>query len=168
MRILKCIPVVMFLVTTGCAQETIDKNLRRFNTESVPYIHVEELNLNELNLLDTRKKEEYQVSHLKDAVWVGYKEFKIDSVLKIIPNKDKAVVVYCSIGVRSENIGEKLMMAGFTNVKNLYGGIFEWKNKGYPVYNLQGKVTDSVHAFSKKWGKLLTNAEKVYGVKKEE
>ena len=167
MRILKCILMAVFLVTTGCAQETIEKNLRRLNKESVPYIHLEELNLNEVILLDTRKKEEYEVSHLNEAIWVGHKEFRIDSVLKFFPNKDKPVVLYCSIGVRSENIGEKMMKAGFTNVKNLYGGIFEWKNKGYPVYNLKGMETDSVHAYSKKWGKLLTKGVKVYGVQEK-
>jgi len=168
MQIFKCALLVIFLITTGSAQDDIDKKLRRFNKGSVPYVSVAELKLNEVILLDTREKEEYEISHLKEAVWVGHKEFSIDSVLKYFPNKDKSVVVYCSIGVRSEIIGEKMIKAGFTDVKNLYGGIFKWKNKGYPIYDSQGKETDAVHAFSKKWGKLLTNAVKVYGNKKEE
>ena len=162
MRLIKSALLVVFLITTACAQDTIDKSLRRLNEETVPYINGEALKIKEVTLLDTRKKEEYNVSHLSGAIWVGHTGFKIDSVLKLIPNKNKTVVVYCSIGVRSEDVGEKMMKAGFTNVKNLYGGIFEWKNKGYPVYNLQGRETDSVHAYSKKWGKLLTNAVKVY------
>lgn len=162
MRITKCIILVLFLITTACAQDTIDKSLRRLNDESVPYIYGDDLNPKEVILLDTRKKEEYNISHLNAALWVGYEEFRIDSISKLIPDKDKAVVVYCSIGVRSEDIGEKMIKAGFTNVKNLYGGIFEWKNKGYPVFNPKEMETDSVHAYSKKWGKLLTNATKVY------
>lgn len=162
MRLIKSALLAVFLITTACAQNTIDKSLRRLNEESVPYINGEAMKMKEVILLDTRKKEEYNVSHLKNALWVGHKEFRIDSVLKLLPNKNKTIVVYCSIGVRSEDIGEKLINAGFADVKNLYGGIFEWKTKGYPVYNLQERETDSVHAYNKKWGKLLTNAIKVY------
>ena len=54
------------------------------------------------------------------------------------------------------------MQAGYSNVKNLYGGIFEWKNEGHPVYDSEGKETEKVHAFSKHWGKLLKEGKKVY------
>lgn len=152
-----------FFFIAACAQESIDSSLKKYNNESVPYISVPALS-KERNvlLLDTRKKEEYDVSHLQNAIWVGHKEFSLDRVVMNIPDKKTAVVVYCSIGVRSENIGEKLMNAGYANVQNLYGGIFEWKNQGHPVFDPEGKETNKVHAFSKKWGKLLTNAEKVY------
>ncbi len=108
------------------------------------------------------KKEEFDVSHLTDAVWVGDKEFDSTKVLKDIPDKGKPIIVYCSIGVRSEDIGEKLLDLGYTNVQNLYGGIFQWKNKDRVIYNPKEQPTDSVHAFSKYWGKLLSNGIKVY------
>lgn len=146
------------------AQNKMDRTLKKFNKESVPYIEVEALSgMNHLVLLDTREKEEYKVSHLKDAIWVGAKTFELDSVFPKIKDKNTEIIVYCSIGVRSENIGEKLMKAGYTNVKNLYGGIFEWKNEGHPVYDFAGNETEKVHAFSKHWGKLLKEGEKVYG-----
>jgi len=111
--------------------------------------------------LDTRKKEEFNVSHIKNAVWVGYSNFELDNLKSLVPNKSQPIIVYCSIGVRSENIGEKLMAAGYTKVLNLYGGIFEWKNQGKKVYNHEFE-TDSVHAFNKHWGKLLEKGIKVY------
>ena len=113
-------------------------------------------------VLDTRAYEEFEVSHLENAQWVGYDKFNIDEFLKQNPDKEQAMVVYCSIGVRSEDIGEQLQSAGYTNVQNLYGGIFEWKNKGYPVVDKKKIKTEKVHAYSKFWGQLLTNAEKVY------
>jgi len=147
------------------SQKKLDKTLKKFNKESVPYVQVEELAGREnVHLLDTREKGEFEVSHLKGALWVGHKTFEIDSLVNSLPKKDVEIVVYCSIGVRSENIGEKLLKAGYTNVKNLYGGIFEWKNKGYPVFDSENQETEKVHAFSKHWGKLLTKGEKVYGV----
>jgi predicted sulfurtransferase len=96
---------------------------------------------------------------------VGYKGFEKDSITNKIEDKNAPIVVYCSIGVRSEDIGEKLQKAGFTNVKNLYGGIFEWKNQGNPVYKNKME-TDSVHTFNKQWGKLLDKGIKVYDTEK--
>ena len=146
-----------------CAQSGIDRALRAWNKESVPYIYPENLPMPDSILyLDTREKEEFDVSHLKDALWVGYKDFDEAQALREIPDKSQAIIVYCSIGVRSENIGEKLKALGYEKVLNLYGGIFQWKNQGGEVYNGNGMPTDSVHAFNKHWGKLLQKGVKVY------
>lgn len=159
--------ISFFSILSG--QKTIESALKKFNTNSVPYVRVDSLKHKAMPLFfDTRKEEEFNISHIQNAVWVGHKTFKIDTILKNYPDKDKPIVVYCSIGVRSEDIGERLTKAGYNNVKNLYGGIFEWKNKGNAVYDLQKNKTEKVHAFSKQWGKLLTNAEKVYNTKSTE
>jgi len=150
------------------AQQSLEKALERFNTGSVPYITVEELEKeSNLILLDTRKGEEFEVSHLRNAKWVGFREFDLKKVQTEIPNTETPLVVYCSIGVRSEKIGEKLQKAGYTNVKNLYGGIFEWKNQGLTVVDSLDNPTERVHAYSKYWGQLLTKGHKVYTSKKE-
>lgn len=74
-------------------------------------------------------------------------------------------MVYCSIGVRSEQIGEQLKQVGYSNIKNLYGGIFEWKNTGNTVVDSLDNPTEKVHAFTKTWGKLLRKGNKVYASK---
>lgn len=151
------------LSSSVLGQKKIERTLKQLNSESVPYMYVNELNQTTTPiLLDTRKQEEYTVSHLKNAIWVGYKSFEEDSVMAKITDKNTPIVVYCSIGVRSEDIGEKLLKAGYTNVKNLYGGIFEWKNQGNAVYKNTSIETDSVHTFNKQWGKLLNQGVKVY------
>jgi len=151
------------LLLSASAQSSIEQALNWYNSESVPYIKVAEMqNFHDQIILDAREWGEYNVSHLKNAVWVGYDDFKFADVEKKLPDKRANIVVYCSIGVRSENIGEKLLESGYSNTKNLYGGIFEWTNQGYPVYNSKGEKTKKVHAYGKLWGKYLTNAEKVY------
>ncbi|MDC6389190.1 rhodanese-like domain-containing protein [Maribacter sp. PR1] len=153
----------LFLQNTVIAQRTIDHTLKILNKESVPYIQPDSLKSNDNQiLLDAREIEEFQVSHLQNAIWVGNKEFNPEKVLETVEDKNQPIVVYCSIGVRSEDIGEKLLELGYTNVQNLYGGIFEWKNKDGSVYNLQGIETDSVHAYNKLWGRLLKKGIKVY------
>ena len=76
-------------------------------------------------------------------------------------NKNAPIIVYCSVGYRSEKISEKLLAAGYKNVENLYGGIFEWKNKRNTVVDKNG-ITNNVHPYSKTWGVWLKNADKVY------
>ncbi len=161
--------LAFYLVTaTLFSQKTIDATLEKFNTNAIPYMTVNELiAADSVILLDTRKKEEFNVSHLKNAHWVGYESFDIGTVENLILDKATPIVVYCSIGVRSEDIGEKLKKAGYANVKNLYGGIFQWKADGEPVFDTSGNSTEKVHAFSKQWGKLLTNAQKIYSIKPE-
>ncbi len=117
-----------------------------------------------LVILDTRELEEYRVSHIRGARHVGYENFDITS-LEDIP-KDRPIVLYCSLGVRSERIGEKLQKAGYTNVRNLFGGIFQWVNQDYPVYVHVGTRTNKIHAFSKKWSRWLLRGEKVFEERK--
>ena len=166
MRFFYSIITFLFLTTTVLGQKKLERTLDQLNSESVPYIYVNELKQTPtLIFLDTRKQEEFTVSHLKDAIWVGYKNFEEDSITAKITDKTTPIVVYCSIGVRSEDIGEKLLKAGYTDVKNLYGGIFEWKNQGNAVYKNNTTETDSVHTFNKQWGKLLNQGIKVYNTK---
>ncbi len=158
----------LFICSSVFGQKKLDRTLKQLNTESVPYIYVNELQTAENTVfLDTRKQEEYSVSHLKNAVWVGYDAFDETVVTDKIKDKNTPIVVYCSIGVRSEDIGERLQKAGYTNVKNLYGGIFEWKNQGNTVYKDHAVETDSVHTFNKQWGKLLYKGIKVYDTPKQ-
>jgi rhodanese-related sulfurtransferase len=145
------------------AQSTIPQVLKKHNKQSVPYIKVEELKTkNNPILLDTREPKEFFVSHIKNAIPVGFDNFKSKNVTSIIKDKNATIVVYCAIGVRSELIGEKLLKLGYRNVYNLYGGIFEYKNTGGIVVNGQNKETDSVHAYNKEWSVYLKKGIKIY------
>lgn len=158
--------LLFFISSTSVAQKSLDQVLQLFNSESIPYISVEELRMyqlrGELVILDTREMEEFEVSHIPSARYVGYQSFSSDAVTSSIIDRETPIVVYCSLGVRAETIGEKLQKAGYTNIQNLYGGIFEWKNKDFPVIDQEGKETENVHAYSKAWSKWLKKGIKVY------
>lgn len=130
-------------------------------SDSAPSVSVDSLaqSTDNIILLDSREREEYAVSHIAGAKHVGYDYFDSDSVSGI--DKDAKMVVYCSVGSRSEKITLQLKEMGFNDVNNLYGGIFEWINQGYDVVNKTGK-TDSIHAYSRFWGLWLQEGEKVY------
>ncbi|MEP3838042.1 MAG: rhodanese-like domain-containing protein [Algibacter sp.] len=161
------ITVLILVLLCSCqvfAQKSIDKLLAKYNDNSIPYITPQELAMPKTNvvLLDSRELKEYETSHLKNAIHVGYDHFEINKVKEIIPDKNVEIVVYCSVGIRSESIGDSLKKAGYTHVQNLYGGIFEWKSNDFPVYNSIEKETDSIHTFNKVWSKWLKKGIKVY------
>jgi rhodanese-related sulfurtransferase len=155
--------IICFFPMMVSAQSSIPKVLKKLNKQSVPYIKVDELkSKTELIYLDARELKEFNVSHIKNAIPVGFNNFKIQNVTSTVKDKDATIVVYCSIGVRSENIAEKLLKSGYKNVYNLYGGIFEYKNTGGKIVNNQNKETDSVHTYNKKWSVYLTKGIKIY------
>jgi rhodanese-related sulfurtransferase len=116
--------------------------------------------LKNVYFLDTREKEEFEVSHLKNARNVGYIWFDMRRVYDI--PKDATIIVYCSVGYRSEKIGEKLLKYGYKNVYNLYGSIFEWANKGNPLYKSSGVQTTEIHTYNKTWARWVERGTKVY------
>ncbi len=163
------LPLYLFIflfATSLVAQKTIDDIIKKYNDDSVPYITSEMLATHQndpsIVLLDTREQFEYNVSHIEGAIYAGHETFEVSNILETIKDTNTHIVVYCSLGVRSEEIGKKLQKAGYTNIQNLYGGIFDWKNKDYPVVNNLNKETESVHVYSKEWGKWLLKGKKVY------
>lgn len=158
-------------LSTVLAQEKVEnpkyeKKLKRLLDHDVNEVSVKEVlkidSVVDIIYLDAREKNEYDVSHIDSAIWVGYDTFEIDSLKDIA--KDKKIIVYCSVGYRSEKVTEKMIKAGFVDVSNLYGGIFEWINMDLPVYNEEGK-TEKVHAYDENWGQWVNKGDKVYNKK---
>lgn len=128
----------------------------------IPLISIEELkqlNKQSLYLLDTRDEEEFNVSHIKNARHVGYFWFDMRKVYTI--PTDAKIILYCSVGYRSEKIARKLLEAGYKNVFNLYGGLFEWVNQGNPVYTSNGVQTSEIHTYNEDWARWVNRGTKV-------
>lgn len=153
--------LLMFVSLSGTAQSIAYKALlSAFYDPEFPVIKPSEVKvLSEFQVVDSREIKEYEVSHLKGALWVGYDTFDITRVAGL--DKEKPVLVYCTVGARSQDIGEKLVANGFKKVYNLYGGIIQWSNEGLPLYQ-NDKPTSKVHTYSKNWGIWLNKGEKVY------
>ena len=166
--------LIGFFSFSSCAQApavrpdvvnpAFDKKISSTISFSVPTMGVKALKeaTEPIYILDAREIEEYNVSHIPNAKYIGYDQIE-ESVLETIP-KDAKVVLYCSIGYRSEKIGEKIKKKGFTNVHNLYGSIFEWVNQGYPVVDKNGESTKKVHTYNRRWSQWVEEgkAEKVW------
>lgn len=148
----------------SCEDAAFNRKVNKMLNYSVDVISVSELkeNYNNYLILDTRELNEYLTSHLPGAVHLGYDNPKWETLKSI--DSEKEIVVYCSIGYRSEKIGEKLKKKGFNKVRNLYGSIFEWANQGHELEDPRELPTHKVHTYNKKWSKWVINEDikKVY------
>jgi rhodanese-related sulfurtransferase len=88
---------------------------------------------NGLYLLDVRTPGEFQQARLEGASLIP-----ISQLLRRLPEvpKDRPILVYCAVGSRSAQVVNYLARQGYPEVYNLYGGIYSWAQKGYPI--LQG------------------------------
>jgi rhodanese-related sulfurtransferase len=171
MKYLFFLIITLFIGFLGIAQKpdytTINpkfgKKINFYLSYSVPVVSVSQLKkMDKVTIFDAREKEEFNISHIPNAKYLGYKDWD-ENLLKNIP-KDQTLVLYCSIGYRSEKIAEKLKKKGFKNVYNLYGSIFEWANEGQPLQDNQGNTTNKIHVYNKSWGQWMENKNyvKVY------
>lgn len=155
--------ILLTVWQNACGQKTFDEQVQSLYKNTVPLIKSDELAQKmdkDIIILDIRSKEEYNISHIEGAQLIDYDAFKKSDVKSL--DKNQEVIVYCSVGYRSERVGEKMIDMGFTNVKNLYGGIFDWKNNDKSIVNNKSIATDSVHTYNKNWSKWLTKGVKVY------
>lgn len=137
------------------------------NYEAVPHIDSEDLShmsQDEIILFDVREKDEYDVSHLEGAIWVD-PDIDRSTFLQSYRDEigDKTVILYCSVGVRSSRLAEKLKQLKAPNtpakIYNLEKGIFGWHNEKRPLYHSvnsqQSSPTDYVHPYNFIWGRMV-------------
>lgn len=140
----------------GVSNKEFAKTIDKYLDFSTPVIGVDSLirNYEKYLILDARSLEEYNLSHLPGALYIGYHKPQWE-VLDTI-DKNKEILVYCSIGYRSEKITEKLIKKGF-NATNLYGSLFEWVNRNQIIFDENGTPTKKVHGYSRSWSKWIEN-----------
>lgn len=74
-------------------------------------------------LLDVREPHEYQAAKIDGSVLIPLGE--LPNRFAEVP-KDRPVVVHCRLGGRSAKAVEYLQSQGYTDIRNLSGGIQAW------------------------------------------
>jgi adenylyltransferase/sulfurtransferase len=80
-------------------------------------------------ILDVREPNEYQINRIPGSTLIPLGE--LPRRYQELP-RDREIVTQCKIGGRSAKAMDFLKTVGFTNVKNLRGGILEWIDKVDP------------------------------------
>ena len=102
-------------VVDGVPQMSVEELKQRLDRGEKPFV------------LDVREPHEYAIVNLgAPLIPVG----QIGQRLSEIPvGRDEEIVVHCKTGGRSQKAALELKAAGFTNVKNLAGGIAAWAER---------------------------------------
>lgn len=79
-------------------------------------------------LLDVRRYGEFKESRLPNAINIPVDDLEWE-LEEILDYKDKPIIVYCKVGVRSSIACEILINEGFTKLYNLRGGILDYKGE---------------------------------------
>jgi molybdopterin/thiamine biosynthesis adenylyltransferase/rhodanese-related sulfurtransferase len=85
---------------------------------------------NGTTIIDVREQDEYVQGYIPGARWIprGFLEPRIEDA---VPDRDKAIILYCAGGTRSALAARSLVELGYTNVKSMAGGFGAWKRAGY-------------------------------------
>jgi len=96
-------------------------------------------------LLDVREPEEFSSgyinAHKNLTIPRGKLEFMALEKIAKEYGQDAKIVTYCLKGPRGALAAYQLKKLGFTNVKNLEGGIVNWISKGNTIHNYLGEFT---------------------------
>lgn len=73
-------------------------------------------------LIDVRSKQEYEEGHLPEAILIPLYDLK-EKLKEKEPDKQRAIVLYCSSGARSKQAKIQLEQMGYNNVFHIKGGL---------------------------------------------
>lgn len=84
-------------------------------------------------LIDVLGEQSFERAHLPGAISISaHSDSFVEDVEAQVPEKDTEIVVYCSNPecTLSPQAGQKLIEAGYTNVKHYKGGLKGWAESG--------------------------------------
>ncbi|VVS93811.1 C1 family peptidase [Desulfoluna spongiiphila] len=95
------------------------------------YIHANAYN-DDFILLDVRTPEEFQHSHIADAINIDNYAADFEAQIDTL-DPSKFYLVYCRTQNRSIKTAGVMESKGFSKFYYIHGGMVEWTEKGYPV-----------------------------------
>eukprot|EP01111_Echinosteliopsis_oligospora_P010468 TRINITY_DN3260_c0_g1_i1.p1 TRINITY_DN3260_c0_g1~~TRINITY_DN3260_c0_g1_i1.p1 ORF type:complete len:380 (-),score=71.26 TRINITY_DN3260_c0_g1_i1:8-1147(-) len=127
-------------------------------------------------LLDVRRTDEFDESHIKGAVNIHY-VVPFGSTNKVAVRKwhlpqwvtrYTTIVVYCAVGLRSGLMARHLINASYQDVRVLKGGYYKWVNEGKPMYATNGQRAFKVLEEDTPTGLMLRRKYKLTSKQKAE
>ena len=82
--------------------------------------------------IDVRLDAEWQQGHIKTAHHLCLDTLE-EQIVQQFPEKNTAIILYCTSGNRSAVAADCLQHLGYTNTRSLIGGFRGWHSAGFPV-----------------------------------
>ena len=80
-------------------------------------------------LIDTREDNEWANGHIPGAIHIGKGVIERD-IEKLVPDKNKTIILYCGGGFRSALAAQNLEFMGYKNPISMDGGFKAYKDTG--------------------------------------
>jgi rhodanese-related sulfurtransferase len=101
----------------------------------------------EIALLDVRHEAAFATGHPLFAANMAADRIELEAEVRL-PRKDAPVVVYDAGEGLGAQAADRLMALGYTDVRQLGGGLQAWKNAGYELFQ-------DVNSYAKAFGELV-------------
>lgn len=79
-------------------------------------------------LIDVRTEGEFRMGHIPESLHLDLFSPDLQQKIQAL-DKNKKYLIYCRSGARSAHICSMMAHMGFSNLYNLYGGLFDWNGK---------------------------------------
>ena len=86
----------------------------------------------EATIVDVREKDEWDESHIPDAVHMSRGTVELE-VEEKVPDLNALIICHCGGGGRSALAADSLQKMGYKNVRSMAGGFKAWKAAGLPT-----------------------------------
>ena len=111
----------MLLALNGCGGKETENTYRQITQEEAKKM----MDAQKVIILDVREQDEYDSSHIPDAVLLPVGTISEETARGVIPELDSIVLVYCRSGNCSKTASMALAVLGYTNIYE-FGGINTW------------------------------------------
>lgn len=123
--------VTIFLALTGCSSGNSEKKPAPTATSSTPVLEKispeeakEMMDTTTPIILDVRTQEEFDESHIEDAILIPDYEIS-EKAEELLKDKNAVILVYCRSGRRSALAAKALNELGYLQIYD-FGGIIDW------------------------------------------
>jgi rhodanese-related sulfurtransferase len=133
--------VVGFLILVPQAwgsdlQQSIDAYLTQlpadFETVSCKTLATKQSVGENVFVLDVREPDEFKAGHIEGAVNIPVRTLAKNGI-QLPQEKNAPIAVVCKSGIRAAYATMALKLMGYTNVKDVAGGMMAWEKEGLPV-----------------------------------
>lgn len=121
----------LFIIVILLIQDLIDSAFRKHKMLSATEAVVL-MNDDSSLIVDVREPNEFAEGHIEGARNIPLAKLD-ERVAELESHKAAPIIITCQSGTRSSAAGKKLTAQGFTQVHELKGGMFGWKDQNLPI-----------------------------------
>jgi UPF0176 protein len=110
-------------------------------------------------IVDMRNHYEFEVGHFENAIEIPSDTFREQLPMAaemLVNEKEKNIIMYCTVGIRCEKASAYMLHRGFKNVFHLEGGIIHYANK-VKEQHLENKFHGKNFVFDERLGERISD-----------